>query len=107
MRHVFPSGVYEFIVAEEPVLGRYQACSLFSPMNSFDSQALAEATAREVLDGLMREENRSEVVTRNREIERAWGGAEEPSSRETLVEGEGDLLERPLTRRQLLTGRAN
>lgn len=109
VRHLFPSGVYEFIVAEEPVLGRYQACSLFSPMNSFDSQVLAEATAREVLSGLMREENRSGVATCSREIERAWSGADEPSSREPIAGegGVGDCRERSLTRRQLLTGGAD
>jgi [NiFe] hydrogenase assembly HybE family chaperone len=35
--------------AEEPALGRFEACSLFSPMSPFADQAAAVATAREVL----------------------------------------------------------
>ncbi|WP_051301679.1 [NiFe]-hydrogenase assembly chaperone HybE [Sedimenticola selenatireducens] len=113
--HAFPSGLYEFIVAEEPALdhhqGRYQACSLFSPMQPFDSQELAVATAQEIMRGLMLEENRSEVVTRSREIAEAWaGGNELATDTETesvpLEEGPGlsERLETPLTRRELFTG---
>lgn len=111
INHAFPSGVYEFIVAEEPALGRYQACSLFSPMQAFDSQVLAVATAQEVMRGMMREENRSKVSTRSREIAEAWGGSDEPVADGIAevppTEEEPSLSERletPLTRRELLTG---
>ena len=36
---VFPAGVFEFIGGRDPVLGDYQACSLFSPMFEFADQA--------------------------------------------------------------------
>ncbi|WP_428605788.1 [NiFe]-hydrogenase assembly chaperone HybE [Sedimenticola sp.] len=115
IHHVLPSGVYEFIVAQEPALGlhqgRYQACSLFSPMQSFDSQELAVATAGEIMRGLMLAENRSEVSTRSREIAEAWAGSEEPVAdvaAEASANGGGptlsERLETPLTRRELLTG---
>lgn len=42
--HRFP-----FIGAEEPGFGAWQACSLFSPMDAFEDQAAAEATALAVL----------------------------------------------------------
>jgi len=53
-RHlVFPAGVFEFIGAQDPELGRWLACSLFSPMFEFGDQAGAEATALSVLQGLL------------------------------------------------------
>ncbi|TGD74386.1 [NiFe]-hydrogenase assembly chaperone HybE [Mangrovimicrobium sediminis] len=55
--HVFPAGGYEFIVGEEPALGHYQACSLFSPMFEFRDQAAALDTAAAVLAELMNDAN--------------------------------------------------
>jgi [NiFe] hydrogenase assembly HybE family chaperone len=39
----------EFIGAEAPGFGRFEACSLFSPMHEFADQLAAVATARELL----------------------------------------------------------
>jgi len=47
--HALPSGSYEFIVADELGLGRFQSCSLFSPMFEFADQATALATAEAAL----------------------------------------------------------
>lgn len=47
--HAFPSGVYDFVVGHEAALGRYQSCSLFSPMFEFPDQASARATAQAAL----------------------------------------------------------
>jgi [NiFe] hydrogenase assembly HybE family chaperone len=41
----FPSGNYEFTVAEETSLGIYHLCSLFSPALEFESQEAARLTA--------------------------------------------------------------
>lgn len=41
----FPSGDYEFIVAEEASLGPYHLCSLFSPALEFASHEQARLTA--------------------------------------------------------------
>lgn len=41
--------VFDFIGAHEPVLGDFEACSLFSPMHEFADQAGAVATARAAL----------------------------------------------------------
>lgn len=40
-----PAGTFGFIGGEEPALGRYLMCSLFSPMQEFADQAAALATA--------------------------------------------------------------
>jgi [NiFe] hydrogenase assembly HybE family chaperone len=40
---------FEFIGANEPGIGAFEASSLFSPMFEFEDQAAAAATAREVL----------------------------------------------------------
>jgi len=123
-----PSGVYEFIVGEEVDLGHYQMCSLFSPMFEFEDQAAALATARAVMDGVLDENNRDEVSTREREIQRVWNGEVEAPD-ESLPQAEGgeadaaratpdedavrppaeaapmeSLAERPLSRRDLLRG---
>lgn len=53
--HELPSGEYEFVVGEEPGLGRFQSCSLFSPMFQFADQAAAVATAEASLRAVMTE----------------------------------------------------
>jgi [NiFe] hydrogenase assembly HybE family chaperone len=50
--HVFPAGVFEFIGGHDPVLGDYQACSLFSPMFEFGDAQAARDTAIAALDAL-------------------------------------------------------
>lgn len=42
----FPAGDFEFVVADEPTLGPYASCSLYSPMFQFDRQDVAAATAQ-------------------------------------------------------------
>ncbi|HEX21925.1 MAG TPA: [NiFe]-hydrogenase assembly, chaperone, HybE, partial [Chromatiales bacterium] len=56
--HEFPTGAYEFTVAEEDGIGRYQVCTLFSPMARFTDQETTVATAEAVLRGLTGEERR-------------------------------------------------
>lgn len=48
----FPSGVYEFIVADEARLGRYHLCSLFSPAGEFASHEQARLTALAAITAL-------------------------------------------------------
>lgn len=45
----FPSGAYEFIAGDQPGIGPYETCSLFSPMHVFSDQEAAVATAWEVM----------------------------------------------------------
>jgi len=48
----FPSGTFEFIRGEEPEIGPYWMCSLFSPVFEFTDQATAEACGLAALDVL-------------------------------------------------------
>jgi [NiFe] hydrogenase assembly HybE family chaperone len=50
----FPSGSYDFIVAEDATLGTHLSCSLFSPMFEFEDQSAAEAVAAAVMTELLR-----------------------------------------------------
>jgi [NiFe] hydrogenase assembly HybE family chaperone len=49
----FPFGDLAFLGGDEPGLGEYQTCSLFSPMNAFATQEEARETARASLAGLL------------------------------------------------------
>jgi [NiFe] hydrogenase assembly HybE family chaperone len=51
----FPSGDYRFTVGEEPGIGLYLMCSLYSPVFQFQDQATAEAVAEQILVDLLRE----------------------------------------------------
>ena len=90
--HEFPTGAYEFTVAEEDGIGRYQMCTLFSPMSRFADQQTAVATAEVVLRGLIDEQGRDLDV------------ATDTTNKGKTVEPQ-PLEERPLSRRDLLRGR--
>ncbi len=47
-----PSGYYEIIHGDDVILGRYAACSLFSPMFEFADQAAVLTTAESILTAL-------------------------------------------------------
>ncbi len=92
--HEFPSGAYEFTVGEEDGIGRFQMCTLFSPMSRFADQQTAVATAEAVLRGFVGEGGRDPA---------ADGGA---GDRPTEPAGTAQRLEEcSLSRRDLLRGR--
>lgn len=47
--HAFGRERFEFITAEGGPTGRFESCSLFSPMDEFDSQSMAREVALAVL----------------------------------------------------------
>lgn len=49
----FPAAEFEFIDGEEPGIGRYRMCSLFSPVFEFEDHAAAVETAAAVLEQLL------------------------------------------------------
>ncbi|MET0106177.1 MAG: [NiFe]-hydrogenase assembly chaperone HybE [Sedimenticola sp.] len=107
--HQLPSGPYEFVLGEEEGVGRYQSCSLFSPMFDFADQETAVAAAEAVMAGVMDEENRDSIRTREREIAQAWRGeSDSDETPENDVETEPQTLtermETPISRRDLLRG---
>jgi [NiFe] hydrogenase assembly HybE family chaperone len=55
----FPSGDYEFIHNVREMTGGYKACSLFSPMGEFRTQAQAVEVAAAVMSALFDPENRA------------------------------------------------
>jgi [NiFe] hydrogenase assembly HybE family chaperone len=57
----FPSGRYEFTHNTRPMIGGYKACSLFSMMGDFKTQADAVEVAGAVMQALFNEENRAET----------------------------------------------
>lgn len=50
--HRFPAGRFDFLVGEEDGIGRYQMCSLFSPVLEFQDQVAARIAGRAALDAL-------------------------------------------------------
>lgn len=57
----FPSGAYEFLHNARELTGGYKACSLFSTMNDFKTQAQAIAVAEAVIVALFNEESLAEA----------------------------------------------
>ncbi len=57
----FPSGDYEFIHNTRETIGGYKACSLFSPMGEFKSQAQAQDVARAIMVALFDAKNQAET----------------------------------------------
>jgi len=86
-----PSGNYEFIHSYDAELGGYAACSLFSPVFEFASQAVAIETAEEVMVSLFDERNqlhseRQQLKQAINDIPDANEQADEPqpAAKETL-----------------------
>lgn len=84
-----PAGVFEFIRAQEPLLGDYQSCSLFSPMAAFADQAGARATALAALEALFDEGTRAGVEGPGTPMA---GPAAAPAARETPPPSRRDFL---------------
>lgn len=115
--HTFPSGNYQFHVGFEPDIGKYQMCSLFSPMFDFADNAAAVETAEVAVKELMNIENIEQNDIDSAQIQAIWDGTEEHpdkiAAREAAAKIKADapprkpLKERinePVSRRQLLRG---
>ena len=53
-RWAFPAGELNFVAANEPVLGSYQQCALFTSMQNFDNQETAREAAKAAMDTLFK-----------------------------------------------------
>ncbi len=109
----FPSGEYEFLQNSREQTGGYKACSLFSPMGEFKTQAQAVEVAEAVMSALFQEEHRAETdraadIRAAREVDLAQAEAAESLVTEGMdcaaaeAELAPDLAITP-TRRQVLT----
>lgn len=61
LRLELPVGDVDFVVASTEDGSRYGAASLFSPMDEFDDQVVAESVALAALDELLSEDEPSEI----------------------------------------------
>ncbi|MCM5551910.1 [NiFe]-hydrogenase assembly chaperone HybE [Pleomorphomonas sp. NRK KF1] len=61
LRLELPAGEVDFVVASMENAGRYGTASLFSPMDEFDDQVVAEEVALAALDELLHESEPSDV----------------------------------------------
>ena len=116
-RHTFPSGNYQFLVGYEPAIGKYQMCSLFSPMFEFADNDAAVETAEVAIKELMNIENVEEVDIDSRQLEAIWDGTEEHpdkiAAREAAEKAKAEAeprkplqerMQQPVSRRHLLRG---
>ena len=62
LRHDFPSGLYEFVVAHLEGAGKVEICSLFSPMDLFGEHAAARAAAEAAMAELFAAQNEPETA---------------------------------------------
>jgi [NiFe] hydrogenase assembly HybE family chaperone len=81
-----PSGVYEFISADNEALGRYLSCSLFSPMFEFSDQKHAVETAKAALEAVKNDQNQSltDLQRAKKELANGEGSREQQRSHLSL-----------------------
>lgn len=82
----FPSGDFAFLGSNEPEVGEFQSCSLFSPMGQFASQAEAREVALAALAALQ-----AEPVA-----------AAPAPSKQAFEDPKQAALERPMSKREFL-----
>ena len=102
----FPSGTYEFLLNEQIGIGRFLACSLFSPVFEFGNQTTALATAQAVMDELFNEKNRQQPtpgeplgIHPEAFDDRARSGVS------SIVQGNEKAVRKRLSRRDFLRGK--
>ena len=86
----FPAGEYEFIGADEPGVGEFQVCSLFSPVLEFEDQPTARFVAVHARAALLDAAHRAVHVA---------------DERPGPLARSGQALAAPMSRRDLLRGR--
>ncbi len=99
--HILPAGRFNFIVGEEEAIGRFQMCSLFSPVLEFEDHEAARITAESALQALMADEQDEKVEDPDRHMLRMAKG-DFPSAEEIASERER-AAPHEVSRRNLLT----
>ena len=114
--HSFPSGRYEFITGFEAEIGKYQMCSLFSPMFDFADDEAAVETAGIIMQEIMNQKNQDEAHIQPQQIESIWKGENNDATDVTITTPSGsdaeteqrplisERLQKPVSRRELLRG---
>ena len=93
--HRLPAGRFDFLVSEEDQIGRYQMCSLFSPVLEFEDQEAARIAGRAALEALF-----------DASIGESTEDAGTPiAPRDVAPEGAADASSRGISRRSLISGK--
>lgn len=120
--HSFPSGQYTFITGYEFDIGKYQMCSLFSPMFEFADHDAAIETAEVAMTELLNHENVEQTDIDSELIEDIWDGSQphpdhmdaedtlktlNDEQKKEILEQKTmtEKLETPISRRQMLRGK--
>ena len=100
-RYAFPAGEYEFVGANDAMLGAYQVCSLFSPVHEFADQETARLVATLARAALFDAANAlaDDVPTAN--LSPVADATAEPGPLAQLEQ----TLDAPLSKRNFLRGR--
>jgi [NiFe] hydrogenase assembly HybE family chaperone len=86
----FPSGDFAFLGSDEPEVGEFQSCSLFSPMAQFADQDGARDVAHAALEALLREPIAAQAAIAPNDA--------------ALEDPKQAALERPMSKREFLGG---
>lgn len=100
--HVLPAGRFAFTHGEEEGLGRYQMCSLFSPMFQFEEAEAAIATAEAVMTALFETGVAADLTAEERELQAMLTG--KPVAAPEERKPDQPAPPEPLSRRALITG---
>ena len=84
----FPSGDFAFLGSDEPEVGEFQSCSLFSPMGQFADQPGARDVAHAALEALLCESTAAQAAI--------------PPNAPALEDPKQAALERPMSKREFL-----
>lgn len=94
--HRLPAGRFDFLVSEEDQIGRYQMCSLFSPVLEFEGQEAARIAGRAALEALF-----DAGIDKSKEDD-----ADKPmAQRDIAPEGAAESIPRGISRRTLISGK--
>lgn len=106
--HVFPSGPYDFVIGHEDGIGRFQSCSLLSPVTELEDHEAAVAFARAALQAIDDPECRdTESATFADEIVKRWHGDDNDAETNDKAQAPVEAAPAPskLSRRDFLRGR--
>lgn len=82
----FTAGSFDFIVGDEPGIGKFMSCSMFSPMFKFENHETAVATAELIMKGLFEQVNQDVPQSQSLKVGEA-DGDNETSIPEKILEG--------------------
>ncbi|MCX7892466.1 MAG: [NiFe]-hydrogenase assembly chaperone HybE [Burkholderiales bacterium] len=86
-RYALPAGEFEFIGGEDPAIGEYQMCSLFSPMERFGDMETAVLTAKLALEAALAPAQAERQAAEPRPLEKLARAVEAPMSKRDFLRG--------------------